>query len=177
MAHSMLMFEAEPDSDLVFDFDSLSFVEKKVFIERVFKMKRTIIDMQFSGTIVDHFFMSMLEKVSRENLNDIINALSGRMTFKQFMDFFGDFSYNKMDELAAFRQYEDYQRLSEKEVQLLRSYACRQLVYWTSNRKFYQDVYNECNDLYLVIEWRKKHELCALAQKGEKVVDNTIKKF
>ena len=82
-----------------------------------------------------------------------------------------------MDELAAFRQYEDYQRLSEKEVQLLRSYACRQLVYWTSNRKFYQDVYNECNDLYLVIEWRKKHELCALAQKEEKVVDNTIKKF
>ena len=82
-----------------------------------------------------------------------------------------------MDELAAFRQYEDYQRLSEKEVQLLRSYACRQLVYWTPNRKFYQDVYNECNDLYLVIEWRKKHKLCALAQKGEKVVDNTIKKF
>ena len=82
-----------------------------------------------------------------------------------------------MDELAAFRQYEDYQRLSEKEVQLLRSYACRQLVYWTPNRKFYQDVYNECNDLYLVIEWRKSHELCALAQKGEKVVDNTIKKF
>ena len=82
-----------------------------------------------------------------------------------------------MDELAAFRQYENYQRLSEKEVQLLRSYACRQLVYWTPNRKFYQDVYSECNDLYLVIEWRKKHELCALAQKGEKVVDNTIKKF
>ena len=91
MAHPMLMFEAEPDSDLVFDFDSLSFEEKKVFIERVFKMKLTIIDMQFSGTTVYHFFMSMLENFYRENLNDIINALSGRMTFKQFMDFFGDF--------------------------------------------------------------------------------------
>ena len=82
----MLMFEAEPDSDLVFDLDSLSFEEKKVFIERVFKMKLTIIDMQFSGTTV-----YQRKNFYRENLNDIINALSGRMTFKQFMDFFGDF--------------------------------------------------------------------------------------
>ena len=82
-----------------------------------------------------------------------------------------------MDELAAFRQYEDYQLLSEKEVQLLRNYACRQLVYRTPNRKFYQDVYDECNDLYLVIEYRKRNGLCALAQKGQKVAGNTIKKF
>ena len=35
--------------------------------------------------------MSMLEKVYREKLNDIINALSGKMTFNEFKDFFGSF--------------------------------------------------------------------------------------
>ena len=54
MANPMLMFEIEPDLNLVFDFDRLSFEEKKVFIE-VFDIKRRIIDMQFSGTIADHF--------------------------------------------------------------------------------------------------------------------------
>ena len=62
-----------------------------MFIEKVFDIKRSIIDIQFSGTIVDHFFMSMLEKVYREKLNDIINALSGKMTFNEFKDFFGSF--------------------------------------------------------------------------------------
>ena len=87
----MLMFEIEPDLNLLFDFDRLSFEEKKVFIEKVFDIKRRIIDMQFSGTIADHFFMSMLEKVYREKLNDIINALSGKMTFNEFKDLFGSF--------------------------------------------------------------------------------------
>ena len=41
--------------NLVFDFDRLSFEEKKMFIEKVFDIKRSIIDIQFSGTIVDHF--------------------------------------------------------------------------------------------------------------------------
>ena len=77
--------------NLVFDFDRLSFEEKKVFIEKMFDIKRSIIDMQFSSTIVDHFLMSMLEKVYREKLNDIINALSGKMTFNEFKDFFGSF--------------------------------------------------------------------------------------
>ena len=57
----------------------------------MFDIKRSIIDMQFSSTIVDHFLMSMLEKVYREKLNDIINALSGKMTFNEFKDFFGSF--------------------------------------------------------------------------------------
>ena len=77
--------------NLVFDFDRLSFEEKKVFIEKMFDIKRSIIDMQFSSTIVDHFLMSMLEKVYREKLNDIINALSGKRTFNEFKDFFGSF--------------------------------------------------------------------------------------
>ena len=77
--------------NLVFDFDRLSIEEKKVFIEKVFDIKCSIIDMQFSGTIVDHFFMSMLEKVYREKLNDIINTLSGKMTFNEFKDFFDSF--------------------------------------------------------------------------------------
>ena len=82
-----------------------------------------------------------------------------------------------MNELTAFEKCKSCQRLCVKEVQLLRNYACRQLVGWTPNRDFYQAVYDECNNLYFVIEWRKRHKLCAVAEKGEKVVGNTIKKF
>ena len=57
-----------------------------------------------------------------------------------------------MDEVTVFKKYEDYQRLSIKEVQLLRNYACRQLNGWTPNREFYQVVYDDCNNPYLVIE-------------------------
>ena len=81
-----------------------------------------------------------------------------------------------MDELVAFKKYEAYQHLCAEEIQLLRNYACRQLVSWTPNRDFYQAVYDDCNDLYLVIEWRKKNQHCAVAQKGEKVVGNAIEK-
>ena len=63
---------------------------------------------------------------------------------------------SKIDELAGFKKYEGYQCLCEKEVHFLRNYACRQLIGWTPNQDFYQAVYDECNNLYLVIEWRKK---------------------
>ena len=81
-----------------------------------------------------------------------------------------------MDELTAFKKYEAYERLCFEEVQLLRNYAWRKLNGWTPNRDFYQAVYDDCNNLYLVIEWRKKHQHCAVARKGEKVVGNAIEK-
>ena len=86
------------------------------------------------------------------------------------------FLKEKIDELTAFEKYQAYQRLSFEEVQLLRNYACRQLNSWTPNRDFYQAVYDECNNLYLVIEWRKKNQHCAVAQKGERAVGCAIEK-
>ena len=73
-----------------------------------------------------------------------------------------------MDELAAFKKYKAYQRLCTEEIELLRNQACRQLVDLTINRDFYQAVYDDRNNLYLVIEWRKKNQHCAVVQKGEK---------
>lgn len=64
-----------------------------------------------------------------------------------------------MDELAAFEKYEGRQLLCKKEIQLLRNYASSQLVGWTPNRDFHQSVYDECNNLYIVTEWRKRHKL------------------
>ena len=81
-----------------------------------------------------------------------------------------------MDELAAFKKYEADQRLCAKEIELLRNYACRQLVNWTPNRDFYEAVYDDCNNLYLVVEWRKRNQHSAAAQKGEKVVGNAIER-
>ena len=82
-----------------------------------------------------------------------------------------------MDEQTAFEKYEAYQHLCFEEVQILRNYACRQLNGGTPNRDFYQAVYDDCNNLYLVIEWRKKNQHCAIAQKEEKVVGNKIEKM
>ena len=82
-----------------------------------------------------------------------------------------------MDDSAAFEKYEGRQLLCKKEIQLLRNYASRQLVAWIPNRDFYQSVYDESNNLYIVTEQRKRPKLCAVAEKGEKVVGNIIKKF
>ena len=49
------MFEREPDSSLLFDFDTMSREKKKAFIEKVFDVKRTIIDVKFNGSIASHF--------------------------------------------------------------------------------------------------------------------------
>ena len=91
MTDLMLMFEREPDSSLLFDFDTMSREKKKAFIEKVFDVKRTIIDVKFNGSIASHFFMGMLEKIYREKLDDLINGLNGKMTFNKFNSYFGSF--------------------------------------------------------------------------------------
>ena len=74
-----------------------------------------------------------------------------------------------MDEVKAFEKYENGERLLKKEVDLLRSYACRQLISWTPNREFFEYIYNECSALQFVIEWREKNNLCPVARRGEKI--------
>ena len=74
-----------------------------------------------------------------------------------------------MDEVKAFKRYENGERISKKEVDLLRTYACRQLNSWMPNRKFCESVYNECSTFQFVIEWRKKNNFCPVARSGEKI--------
>ena len=79
-----------------------------------------------------------------------------------------------VDALDVYKKYESYQSLDKNDIKIFRDYACRQFHNWTPNADFYQVVYDECNNLYLVIKWRKRHKLSASALKGEKVEDDFI---
>ena len=79
-----------------------------------------------------------------------------------------------VDALDVYKKYESYQSLDKNDIKILRDYACRQFHNWTPNADFYRAVYDECNNLYLVIKWGKRHKLSASALKGEKVGDDVI---
>ena len=79
-----------------------------------------------------------------------------------------------VDALDVYKKYESYQSLDKNDIKILRDYACRQFHNWTPNADFYQAVHEECNNLYLVIKWGKRHKLSASALKGENVGDDVI---
>ena len=80
MTDPMRIFEeGQIDPNSVYDFGTMRFEKKKVFIEKIFAGERILVDTLFSGPMAD-FFMSKFEKAYREDLNDIINGLNGKMT-------------------------------------------------------------------------------------------------
>ena len=50
-----LIAEKEPNLDLLYDFDSMSLEQKKVFIEHIFLGERIFLNTLFSGIMVDFF--------------------------------------------------------------------------------------------------------------------------
>ena len=79
-----------------------------------------------------------------------------------------------VDALDVYKKYESYQSLDKNDIKILRDYACRQFHNWTRDADFYQVVYDECNNLYLLMKWKKIHKLSASALKGENMVDDVI---
>ena len=79
-----------------------------------------------------------------------------------------------VDALDVFKKYENYESLDKNKLKILRRYACSQFKSWTLNYDFYQNVYDDCNNLYFVIMWRKAQGLRANAIRGEKVENNAI---
>ena len=79
-----------------------------------------------------------------------------------------------VDALDVYKKYESYQSLDKNDIKILRDYACRQFHNWTRDADFYQVVYDECNNLYLLIKWKKRHKLSASALKGENMVADVI---
>ena len=73
-----------------------------------------------------------------------------------------------------FQRFENYESILENEIPLLRNYICGNLVSWSPNFNYYESIYNELSQLYLVIEWRKRHNFFPSARRGEKVIDNEI---
>ena len=79
-----------------------------------------------------------------------------------------------VDALDVYKKYESYQSLDKNDVKILRDYACRQFHNWNRDADFYQVVYDESNNLYLLIKWKKRHKVSASALKGEYMVDDVI---
>ena len=61
-----LIAEKEPNLDLLYDFDSMSLEQKKVFIEHIFLGERIFLNTLFSGIMVD-FFWICLKKFKERN--------------------------------------------------------------------------------------------------------------
>ena len=85
-----LIAEKEPDLDLLYDFDSMSLEQKKVFIEHIFLGERIFLNTMFSGVMAD-FFLDMFDRVQRDKQDDIINSLKGKMNFHEFKTYFASF--------------------------------------------------------------------------------------
>ena len=85
-----LIAEKEPDLDLLYDFDSMSLEQKKVFIEHIFFGERIFLNTMFSGVMAD-FFLDMFDRVQRDKQDDIINGLKGKMNFHEFKTYFASF--------------------------------------------------------------------------------------
>ena len=85
-----LIAEKEPDLDLLYDFDSMSLEQKKVFIEHIFLGERIFLNTMFSGVMAD-FFLDMFDRVQRDKQDDIINGLKGKMNFHEFKTYFACF--------------------------------------------------------------------------------------
>ena len=85
-----LIAEKEPDLDLLYDFDSMSLEQKKVFIEHIFLGERIFLNTMFSCVMAD-FFLDMFDRVQRDKQDDIINGLKGKMNFHEFKTYFASF--------------------------------------------------------------------------------------
>ena len=60
------------------------------------------------------------------------------------------------------------------EVRILRNYACAQINSWLPNLEYYEEIYNELNELFLVIQRRKQNGLLVKGKRGEKVENDCV---
>ena len=68
-----------------------------------------------------------------------------------------------------FNWYEQGCMIEDHEVEKLINYLAGQLIAWSPNRAYYQDWYNEANNLQIVIRWRKRNRGVGCGKKGERV--------
>ena len=56
--------------------------------------------------------------------------------------------------------------IHEEDLGLMVDHICGNLVSWTPNRLYWEEQYNYCNKLYIVINWREKKGIKAACKKG-----------
>ena len=72
--------------------------------------------------------------------------------------------------------FEDFAYIHDFYVDELVNYICGNLHAWTPNKRYWEEQYNYCIKLKIVINWRKKKGLRPIAKKGQMICreDNLI---
>ena len=68
------------------------------------------------------------------------------------------------DAHEIFQRFENYGDIMEEEVKILRNYACAQINSSSPNLEYYEEIYNELNELFLVIQGESE----MVVNKGQK---------
>ena len=84
------MFDVDTDPSAIYDFDEIDLQKKKQFIEGVFEIQRSLMELDLDG-YVQELFLSMLEKTYREKRQKIVSDLNGRFNSHSFRLYFASF--------------------------------------------------------------------------------------
>ena len=68
-----------------------------------------------------------------------------------------------------FKKYELGKSIRESEIDKLIDYLAGQFISWSPNKSYYSAWYNECNNLQIVIIWRRKKCGLGYGSVGERV--------
>ena len=72
-----------------------------------------------------------------------------------------------------FKDYEDGKFIYKHEQNNLINYLCGNInSYWSPNRWYYQEWYNESSNLCIVTRWRERHSLALKGKYGERICYN-----
>ena len=70
----------------------------------------------------------------------------------------------------VFKDYENGQYIPKHEVNNLINYLAGNInAYWSPNRSYYYNWYNESNQLLIVIRWRENNSLKPIGKYGERI--------
>ena len=77
--------------------------------------------------------------------------------------------YDGESGFIIFERYKMGKKIKESEINKLRDYLAGNFITWSPNKSYYSSWYNECNDLCIVINWRKKKFGLGFGTVGERV--------
>ena len=80
-----------------------------------------------------------------------------------------------MPDFQIHEKFEQGEYISHCHLKQLVNYVCGNLHSWTPNRAYWEEQYNYCNKLNIVINWRKSKGLTPHAKKGEMICYRTDK--
>ena len=82
--------------------------------------------------------------------------------------------------MSGFKEFQDYANfvcMSEDELKLAVNYVCGHLNSFGIDYRYWYDMYCYISKSFIVLRWRRDHELLPCAKLGESVCENKIINF